>query len=63
MLPDMFVTLAAGIGFTEGPLWTSDGRLLVTSMSRGLIYQFDWADLGLAPWEPSAAYETGGGWS
>jgi gluconolactonase len=31
--------LAAGIGFTEGPLWTADGRLLVTSLSRGLVYE------------------------
>jgi gluconolactonase len=30
--------LAEGIGFTEGPLWI-DGRLLVTSVSRGLIYE------------------------
>ncbi|HET6509959.1 MAG TPA: SMP-30/gluconolactonase/LRE family protein [Baekduia sp.] len=29
---------AAGLGFTEGPLWTADGRLLVVSVSRGLIY-------------------------
>lgn len=33
--------LASGIGFTEGPLWTHDGRLLVTSVSRGLIYEVD----------------------
>jgi gluconolactonase len=33
--------LAGGIGFTEGPLWTTDGRLLVTSVSRGLIYEVD----------------------
>ncbi|MFC4941882.1 SMP-30/gluconolactonase/LRE family protein [Pseudonocardia sp. GCM10023141] len=31
--------LASGIGFTEGPLWTSDGRLLVTSASRGEIHE------------------------
>jgi gluconolactonase len=30
--------LAADIGFTEGPLWTG-GRLLVTSLSRGLVYE------------------------
>ncbi|HEY6762951.1 MAG TPA: SMP-30/gluconolactonase/LRE family protein, partial [Baekduia sp.] len=30
--------MAAGLGFTEGPLWTADGRLLVVSVSRGLIY-------------------------
>jgi gluconolactonase len=33
--------VAAGIGFTEGPLWTTDGRLVVTSMSRGLLYAVD----------------------
>jgi gluconolactonase len=33
--------VAAGIGFTEGPLWTLDGRLFVTSMSRGLLYAVD----------------------
>ena len=27
------------LGFTEGPVWTSDGRLLVTSISRGCIYE------------------------
>lgn len=32
-------TLVAGIGFTEGPLWTSDGRLLVTSLSRRCVYE------------------------
>lgn len=31
--------LAADIGFTEGPVWTPDGRLLVTSVSRGLVYE------------------------
>jgi gluconolactonase len=33
------VEIASGIGFTEGPLWTQDDRLLVTSMSRGLVYE------------------------
>ncbi|GHF68171.1 gluconolactonase [Amycolatopsis bartoniae] len=33
--------LASGIGFTEGPLWTSDGRLLVTSVSRGQVLELD----------------------
>ena len=32
-------TLAAGIGFTEGPLWTSDGRLLVVALSRGAVVE------------------------
>ncbi|GAA4878963.1 SMP-30/gluconolactonase/LRE family protein [Actinomycetospora straminea] len=33
--------LAAGIGFTEGPLLTSDGRLLVVAMTRGLVVEID----------------------
>jgi gluconolactonase len=33
--------LASRIGFTEGPVWTHDGRLLVVSMSRGLILEVD----------------------
>jgi gluconolactonase len=32
-------TLAAGIGLTESPLWTAEGRLLVVSVSRGLVYE------------------------
>ena len=31
--------VAAGLGALEGPLWTSDGSLVVTSLSRGLLYQ------------------------
>ena len=31
--------VATGLGFTEGPVWTADGRLLVTSISHGVIYQ------------------------
>lgn len=31
--------LAEQLGFTEGPVWTRDGRLLVTSISHGLIYE------------------------
>ncbi|GAA4709526.1 SMP-30/gluconolactonase/LRE family protein [Pseudonocardia yuanmonensis] len=34
-------TLAAGIGFTEGPVWTADHRLLVVAMSRGLVVEID----------------------
>lgn len=30
--------IAEGLGFTEGPVWTRDGRLLVTSISHGVIY-------------------------
>lgn len=48
-------TLAAGIGFTEGPVWR-DGRVLVTSMSRGLLYS-----VGLDGSEPGVWVETGGG--
>ncbi len=33
------ITLASGIGLTEGPLWTSDGRLLVVSVSRGHVFE------------------------
>jgi gluconolactonase len=51
-----FRVLAEGIGFTEGPVWTSAGELLVTSMSRGLIYR---VALDAAPAEVAA--ETGGG--
>jgi gluconolactonase len=48
-------TLAAGIGFTEGPLWTVDHRLLAVAMSRGLVIEvtLDGEVLG--------AVETGGG--
>lgn len=31
--------LATNIGFTEGPVWTQDGRLIVTSISRGCLYE------------------------
>ncbi|WP_433502675.1 SMP-30/gluconolactonase/LRE family protein [Pseudonocardia halophobica] len=48
-------TLAAGIGFTEGPLWTTDGRLLVVAMSRGLVVEID-LDGGVL-----ASIEVGGG--
>jgi gluconolactonase len=50
-------TLAAGLGLTEGPLWTRDGRLLVVSISRGTVFEIDLggggaralADVGGAP--------------
>lgn len=32
------VEIASGVGFTEGPVWTGD-KLLVTSISRGKIYE------------------------
>ena len=36
-------TLASGLGFTEGPVWTRDHRLLVTSVSRGVVHEIDLA--------------------
>lgn len=33
--------IACGLGFTEGPLWTGDSRLLVASVSRACIYEVD----------------------
>lgn len=33
--------LASGLGFVEGPLWTHDGRLLVTSVDRGVLFEVD----------------------
>jgi gluconolactonase len=48
-------TIAAGIGFTEGPLWTRDDRLLVVAMSRGLVVEID-LDGGVV-----ATTEVGGG--
>jgi gluconolactonase len=48
--------VASGIGFTEGPVWTHDGRLLVTSMSRGLVFE---VALDGAPARP--LIEPGGG--
>lgn len=49
-------TVVSGIGFTEGPIWTRDGRLLVVSMSRGLIYEID-----LAKRRATRVAEPGGG--
>jgi gluconolactonase len=48
--------LAEGIGFTEGPLATRDGRLLVVAMSRGLVVEIDLSDGGVR-----GSVETGGG--
>ena len=31
--------VATGLGFTEGPVWTNSGHLLVTSVSHGVIYR------------------------
>ena len=33
--------IATDLGFAEGPVWTADGRLLVTSISHSVIYQVD----------------------
>ncbi len=46
--------VATGVGFAEGPVWTADGRLLVTSVSHGKIYEIDAG-------APRAVAETGGG--
>jgi gluconolactonase len=48
--------LAQGVGFTEGPLWTRDGRLLVVAMSRGLVLEVDLGGDGVV-----GSIETGGG--
>jgi gluconolactonase len=31
--------VATGVGFSEGPVWTQDGRLLITSISHGVVYE------------------------
>ncbi|MCH7699985.1 MAG: SMP-30/gluconolactonase/LRE family protein [Chloroflexi bacterium] len=46
--------VASDLGFTEGPVWTADGRLLVTSISHGVIYVVDGDTT-------SVLAETGGG--
>ena len=46
--------VATDLGFVEGPVWTSDGRLLVTSVSHGKIYEVRSGD-------PRVVAETGGG--
>lgn len=33
--------VATGVGFTEGPVWTRDGRVTFVSMSRGAILQVE----------------------
>jgi len=50
-----FRIVAEGLGFTEGPVWTQDGRLLVTSISHGVIYEIDGKGGG------RAVAKTGGG--
>jgi gluconolactonase len=55
--PTSISTLAASIGFTEGPVWLpATGELLVTSISRGLLYR-----VPLRGDEAEVAAETGGG--
>lgn len=49
-------TVADNIGFTEGPVWTAAGRLYVTSVSRGMLYE-----IFLDGRRPKAIAETGGG--
>jgi gluconolactonase len=34
-----FEVLATDVGFAEGPVWTRDGRLLITSVSHGKVYE------------------------
>lgn len=58
MAEGLWSEVVRGIGFTEGPLWMPDGTLLVTSMSRGLLYRLRLDDSS----DPVVAtYETGGG--
>lgn len=47
--------VASGLGFTEGPLWTSRGTLMLVSMSRGLVHEID-----VATGEASVAASPGG---
>jgi gluconolactonase len=37
----MIEVLADGLGFTEGPALLPDGRIAVTSISRGCVYIVD----------------------
>jgi gluconolactonase len=50
-----FRVLAAGIGFTEGPVWAG-GELLVTSISRGALYR-----VSLSGGDPEVVALPGGG--
>jgi gluconolactonase len=49
-------TITENLGFTEGPLWTADERLLVVSVSRGLVVEVD-----LHTGRTREVAETGGG--
>lgn len=46
--------VATGVGFCEGPVWTQDGRLIVTSINHGCLYE-------VAGGEASVLARTGGG--
>lgn len=46
--------VATGVGFCEGPVWTQDGRPIVTSISHGCLYE-------LTAGEARVAARTGGG--
>jgi gluconolactonase len=52
----MVQQFGVSLGFTEGPLWTSTGRLLVTSVSRGLVCEIELGGGGLV-----SSVEVGGG--
>ncbi|WP_162795070.1 SMP-30/gluconolactonase/LRE family protein [Nonomuraea lactucae] len=54
--PRRLRVLARGLGFTEGPVWTVDGRLLLVSVNRGRIYE-----AFLDSSDPRQIAETGGG--
>ncbi|HET6299978.1 SMP-30/gluconolactonase/LRE family protein [Microbacterium sp.] len=54
-----FREIARGIGFTEGPVWLGEGRLAVTSMSRGQIVTL--ALDGTPDTSVERIVETGGG--
>jgi gluconolactonase len=47
--------VAEALGFTEGPVWTRDARLLVTSIDHGVVYEID------AAGRATVIAETGGG--
>lgn len=46
--------VATGVGFSEGPVWTQDGRLLITSISHGAVHE-------IAQDGPRVIAQTGGG--
>jgi len=46
--------VTTGVGLCEGPVWTQDGRLVVTSEDHGCLYE-------IGPGGPRLLAETGGG--